>query len=88
MKHTFLTHERCDREYCGICDGGLGVCTVCHAAEGELTTDCPGVPVPVDIREKVFAGQVDFRFGGWIVLTEDTEAHSLTQLSNHEGVPA
>ncbi len=88
MKHSYVTHANCDREHCPVCHGGLAVCAVCGAGEGELTTDCPGVPVPVEIRAQVYAGQVDYRFGGWIVRSEDSQPHPLTQFSHHEGVIA
>lgn len=29
---------------CGICDGSLALCLVCHAAEAQLERSCPGPP--------------------------------------------
>lgn len=65
--HVYVKHgANCERLYCSICDGGLAVCDVCKAAEGELTTQCPGYAVPSDIRDTVYAGALDFKNGEWV----------------------
>ncbi len=50
LKHIYESHENCDRNPCMVCDGGLGICVVCGAAEGELTDDCHGEPVEDRIK--------------------------------------
>lgn len=49
MEHILLTNETCtcnksSEQNCPVCDGGLGVCAVCGAAECELLDmpECPG----------------------------------------------
>ncbi|KLU61725.1 hypothetical protein CEB3_c19030 [Peptococcaceae bacterium CEB3] len=70
MKHQYFTppDHGCDKEqYCLICDGGLAVCKVCHLAEGTLTTDCPGEPVPPNLEDLIYSGELDYRDGrGWV----------------------
>lgn len=68
MQHSYVKHVNCDRSHCPICDGGLMICRVCTAAEGELTKECPGVVVPFDRREAVYHGKYDFYNGEWYVL--------------------
>jgi hypothetical protein len=71
VQHTYETHIVCTWEplgTCPICDGGLAVCTVCKAAEGELTAECPGEPVPYERREQVYAGILNFKNGQWITV--------------------
>jgi hypothetical protein len=55
-----LNHEwhTCKRERCCICDGGLGLCTVCGAAEGELLTYCPGFRLNNEALEACYTGNV------------------------------
>ena len=65
MNHSYVKHAHCERSHCPICDGGLHVCLVCTAAEGELTTDCPGVVVSYERREAVYKGRYDFVKGEW-----------------------
>jgi hypothetical protein len=43
---------------CNICQGGLAVCTVCKAAEGELLTWCPGFALNAEAREACYRGNV------------------------------
>ncbi len=49
------------------CDGGLALCTVCGLAEGELTTECPGMKTSEDQRRRIYSvGDLDFRDGKWV----------------------
>lgn len=70
MNHQYFTPKdhNCDKDWsCPICDGGLSVCKVCGLAEGTLTTDCPGEPVPQNKEDLIYAGELDYRGGqGWI----------------------
>lgn len=53
-------------EHCGTCaECNLSVCTVCRAYEGGLTTHCPGAFVPVELSDRVYGGEIDFRSGKW-----------------------
>lgn len=71
-KHIYVRHENCqlDRR-CAICDGGLAVCEICKAAEGELTTDCPGSYVDPLTRNSVYQGRLDFVNGAWVEIKGD-----------------
>lgn len=74
MRHVLERHEKCDRPYpCPICDGGLASCTVCGGAEGDLTTDCPGVRVSADTQDKVYRGELDFVGGKWLTRQPQTD---------------
>lgn len=74
MKHTYY---KCDgkhyeddyyQTYCQFCDGGLATCTVCGGAEGTLTTDCVGTPVPEEVLVNlVWQGPWDYVDGKWIL---------------------
>lgn len=44
---------------------GLVYCTVCDGAEGELTTDCPGVKMTREMRYAVVTGSADYKDGKW-----------------------
>jgi hypothetical protein len=71
MKHIYEKHTDSKQCHpypgsCWICDGGLGVCTVCGGAEGSLTIECPGVQMTAEQDEKVYAGAIDFKDGHWI----------------------
>ena len=65
MKHIYEKHTGCEKTHCHICDGGLAHCTICNAAEGELTSDCPGAPVDAATRERVYDGEIDYVAGAW-----------------------
>lgn len=72
MNHIYEKHTSSDQchpypESCIVCDGGLGICTVCGGAEGSLTTDCPGVKMTPEQDEAVYACKLDFKDGKWIV---------------------
>ena len=66
VKHTWYEcPPDCDKPYCPFCRGGLGMCTVCTAVEGELTTECPGHEVTPKMKEAVYTGRFDFVEGEW-----------------------
>ena len=50
---------------CPYCAGGLFLCTKCGLAEGELTTECPGVPLTHSQYEDLERGTLDFKDGQW-----------------------
>lgn len=66
MEHNFTKHENCHLTSCMICDGGLGLCTVCGCFEGQLATECPGFDVGDEIGDLIWKGIVDFISGNWI----------------------
>jgi hypothetical protein len=66
MQHQFI--EGCE-DQCGACNlCCLSICKVCGFAEGELTTDCPGVEkISEDKRDLIYAGKLDYQDGkGWV----------------------
>jgi hypothetical protein len=65
MKHKPLKHVNCQKPYCGICEGGLIICTVCGGAEGSLPTECPGRQMTEQEADAVYAGRLDFVHGAW-----------------------
>lgn len=65
MTHVFVKHESCTKDSCMICDGGLGLCTVCGCLEGQLATECPGFDVGQEVGDLIYRGVVDFKDGGW-----------------------
>lgn len=75
MNHDFYTPQQAEEE-CGydstlhrmVADGGLAVCRVCTCFEGSLATECPGVQVGAEQQDRIYAGQVDFKNGGWAIL--------------------
>ena len=58
--------HKCVDESCYVCSRGLAECDVCGAADGELTYDCPGVRVPIEMHERVGCGEIDFVGGEWV----------------------
>ena len=48
---------------CQFCDGDLFACSVCGSFEGATTTDCPGYRLNQDCLDKIYAGNLDYRFG-------------------------
>lgn len=78
MKHTPKVHQNCDRPHCPICEGGLVICTVCEAAEGELTRECPGVPMSEGQLAQRFAGKIDFHHGNWFKIETTTTDEKIT----------
>jgi len=68
FNHVFETHENCAAPYCKNCEGGLAVCVVCGGTEGSLTTDCPGEKLTSEMLDRIYRGEIDFRFGKWIDL--------------------
>ncbi len=65
MSHVFVKHKDCHLTSCMICDGGLGLCTVCGCLEGQLATVCPGFDVGQEIGDMIYNGVVDFTKDGW-----------------------
>lgn len=63
MKHVI---HSCSEDRCFVCDGGLGLCTVCGSAEGAWTTDCPGSQIPSTVLDQVYSNVVDFVDGRWV----------------------
>ena len=70
--HTFVIHapDYHRDEYwpraCMVCDGGLGICTVCHCIEGSLATECPGFDCWKEYGDRIYQGKIDFRDGRWV----------------------
>jgi hypothetical protein len=48
----------CPRAHCHYCDGGLALCIICGAAEGELLSHCPGYKLNVDALFACHRGNV------------------------------
>jgi hypothetical protein len=65
MKHRYIEHVNCEREFCYICQGGLSICATCGLAEGALTDDCPGVRIPEYAERASYEGRLNFRDGAW-----------------------
>lgn len=74
MYHEFLTHDQCTVVNCPICEGGLGICVVCNAAEDELTKHCPGKYIEPYTRQKVAEGEIEYEYGWWFDPTSIREA--------------
>jgi hypothetical protein len=69
MKHIFYECPPGECRHpgsCPYCDGGLGLCTVCNGAEGQLTTDCVGYKLSEKILDRVWKGFYDFKYGRWV----------------------
>jgi hypothetical protein len=67
-KHQFVVHTPyCDTP-CGICDGGLGICSVCHCIEGSLATECPGFNCWKEYGDRIWKKEIDFKDGNWVVI--------------------
>jgi excinuclease UvrABC ATPase subunit len=47
-----------DRGNCQFCDGGLGLCTVCGAFEGQLLSSCPGYMLNEETLDACYQGNV------------------------------
>lgn len=47
-------------KFCACEHCTLGVCSVCGAYEGSLTTDCPGAKVDFDKQQEVYQTSLDF----------------------------
>ena len=43
------------------------ICAVCHGAEGELATECPGTILSPFELECILHGIADFKNGEWIL---------------------
>lgn len=68
MQHKYIQHTRVCEETsrCPVCAWGCQQCETCGLAEGWLTTECPGVPVPYTAGELVAQGKLDFIGGKWV----------------------
>ena len=64
MKHQW-SKCNCNKYNCVICEGNLSICAVCGAAEGELTTECPGVKMTPDQKKGAYTGNLDYYNGEW-----------------------
>lgn len=85
MKHEwYKCPPDCENPHCPYCRGGLGLCVVCGAAEGELTTDCPGHKVTEEIKQKVYQGKLDFFGGQWI---QKTPKQTKATIRDQHGTP-
>lgn len=58
--------HRCNEDNCFVCDGGLGLCTVCGGAEASLPTECPQQRMSGEVQDAVQAGEFDFIHGRWL----------------------
>lgn len=68
MNHTlYACPPDCTRPNCPICDGGLAHCTVCGGAEGSLPTECPRERMNEETERAVYARQLDYRGGVWVL---------------------
>lgn len=63
-----------DRGGCMFCDGGLGACTVCGGIEGSLTTECPGIELPQETLDLLYALKIDFNQGRWWMSHDEMNA--------------
>jgi hypothetical protein len=54
------------QQNCMFCDGGLSVCIRCGAFEGATPSECPGVEMTEDQRQRVYRCIIDYRFGQWV----------------------
>ena len=64
MEHNW--HE-CEEENCFVCEGGLGLCTVCNGAESSLTTHCCGHGLNTLALDNISKGSLNFKDGKWII---------------------
>lgn len=69
-EHAFYKCKS-DCEGCKFCNGGLSWCLNCNSVEGELASECPGEKVPEALSVLVYARQVDFKNGKWLIRKED-----------------
>jgi len=66
MEHKYATCN-CGEDPCNICGGGLQFCTICHGAEGSLTTDCCGRPLTEEEERLIYEeGVLDYVAGEWV----------------------
>lgn len=52
----FKCRPDCEKLHCPYCEGGLGYCVVCTAAEGELRKVCPGYALTPEEKERDYRG--------------------------------
>lgn len=84
VEHQPERHQGCEDSYCNVCEGDLFICTACGCMEGCLPSECPGVFVPADTRDAIYAGQVDYRGGRWV---DAPSKHSPAGLASMIGNP-
>lgn len=59
LEHVwFKCPPGCTRPSCNFCQGGLSLCIVCAAGEGELLSSCPGYGLNEDARTACYTGNV------------------------------
>lgn len=59
--------DDCEMTACPYCQGGLFYCTVCHALEGALTTECCGRRITLEEEYRIYIeGNLDFKGGKWV----------------------
>lgn len=69
MEHQWV--EGCE-DKCGACNlCCLSICKICGLYEGALTTECPGVHVPEQVSDLIYAGEMDFKGGRWVYTPSD-----------------
>lgn len=63
----------CSAEDCQWCSDSneLFLCGVCNGAEGELTTECPGVTMTPEQLEASLAGTLDYVAGAFVDTTSE-----------------
>jgi len=65
--HDFETHQKCDKDGCLVCDGGLSMCVTCGGAEASLPSQCPRERMSAIQEDAVQAGVADYRDGHWFM---------------------
>ena len=73
---------KCGRDGCMFCDGGLCLCTVCNAFEGQLLSSCPGYKLSEEAHDAVYEGNV-YDFVNWKALRNSRVFPALLQ-SKHD----
>jgi hypothetical protein len=91
LKHVKKLHDDgCELPFCPLCDGALFECSVCHATEGTLTTDCPGMVMVSKLQDAVMEGRLDYKDGFWIdprkAVAVKKEESTLTLVGDFMGV--
>lgn len=58
-----VDHQHHECNDCYVCRGGLALCTVCGAGEGQLLKHCPGYRLSEETLESCYSGNVLDLFG-------------------------